>query len=242
MEQWPATDVAVREAYGTFATRYGEWKAAIEMSVVYGVGAETVRKRLRQAGVRTRTRRRASKPSPDELREIYAQLVAEHGQRQSIGQLAKRYDVVYITARQWLLDAGLHEVTPQTPRRPITTPCPCGAKATTRYKDQDPPLCFRCYMRTYASDSNPGYHRTCREYVADIKKDAVCADCGGKFPPCVLDFDHVPERGPKLFNIGTSDVSIKRLEAEIAKCDIVCANCHRIRTWLSRGKSLDEAV
>jgi hypothetical protein len=44
-----------------------------------------------------------------------------------------------------------------------------------------------------------------------------------------MDFDHV--RGRKLFNIGASlsTVSLVRLLKEIAKCEIVCANCHRLR-------------
>jgi hypothetical protein len=55
-------------------------------------------------------------------------------------------------------------------------------------------------------------------------------DCGIKWPKECMDFDHV--RGAKLYNIGTSCrwVSTEKLEAEIAKCDIVCACCHRIRT------------
>ena len=62
-------------------------------------------------------------------------------------------------------------------------------------------------------------------------KDVPCKDCGGRFPSECMDFDHV--RGPKLFNVGTcsrNGVSETRLDAEIAKCEIVCANCHRIRT------------
>lgn len=59
-----------------------------------------------------------------------------------------------------------------------------------------------------------------------------CMDCGGIFPPYVMDFDH---RDPKtkLFNLGAGKSLLKNralLEAEVAKCDIVCVNCHRIRT------------
>jgi hypothetical protein len=44
-----------------------------------------------------------------------------------------------------------------------------------------------------------------------------------------MDFDHV--RGEKLFNIGqTLSVAMPKFLTEISKCDIVCANCHRIRT------------
>jgi hypothetical protein len=64
-------------------------------------------------------------------------------------------------------------------------------------------------------------------------KAVPCADCGGCFPPCVMDFDHV--RGKKLFPIGAADSrSLPVLLREIAKCEVVCANCHRIRTWITR--------
>lgn len=66
-----------------------------------------------------------------------------------------------------------------------------------------------------------------RAIVADAKVGG-CVDCGIK-DVRVLDFDHV--RGVKLFTIGNKNsLSEKRLRAEIAKCEVVCANCHRIRT------------
>ena len=44
-----------------------------------------------------------------------------------------------------------------------------------------------------------------------------------------MDFDHI--RGKKLHNVAwLVNVSERRLLEEIAKCDLVCANCHRIRT------------
>jgi hypothetical protein len=61
-------------------------------------------------------------------------------------------------------------------------------------------------------------------------KNVPCMDCGGVYPTCVMDFDHV--RGVKLFNIAkvASRAGAADLLAEIAKCDVVCSNCHRIRT------------
>ena len=49
--------------------------------------------------------------------------------------------------------------------------------------------------------------------------------------PHVMDFDHVGEG--KVLNIGrmrSSGHSLEEIEAEIAKCELVCANCHRERT------------
>jgi hypothetical protein len=67
-------------------------------------------------------------------------------------------------------------------------------------------------------------------------KDRPCMDCGGSFPVACMDFDHV--RGEKKFDL--SDMkshSQASLLAEVAKCDVVCACCHRIRTEQSRSGS-----
>lgn len=57
-------------------------------------------------------------------------------------------------------------------------------------------------------------------------------DCGGVFPVCAMDLDHRPGEDKAITPSamvarGWSD---ERVQAEIAKCDVVCANCHRIRT------------
>jgi hypothetical protein len=59
-------------------------------------------------------------------------------------------------------------------------------------------------------------------------------DCG-EGDPVVLDFDHV--RGEKLFSVskGLTDRSFDTLVAEMAKCEVVCANCHRRRTARRAG-------
>lgn len=75
-----------------------------------------------------------------------------------------------------------------------------------------------------------------RNLIAEIK-DVPCADCGVKYPPYVMDFDHVS--GDKEFNIGSKSHgrSVEKVLEEISKCEIVCANCHRIRTHERRTDS-----
>src|ERR1700688_2882855 len=62
-------------------------------------------------------------------------------------------------------------------------------------------------------------------YDLDRLKNRPCMDCGGWFEPCQMDWDHV--RGIKLCSISAlrSQRARKRLVEEIAKCDLVCANC-----------------
>ena len=71
----------------------------------------------------------------------------------------------------------------------------------------------------------------------DEMKRAPCKDCSNTYPPECMDFDHIPERGPKLFAVSRAVPSYKqadKIRDEIKKCDLVCANCHRIRTRLRR--------
>lgn len=67
-----------------------------------------------------------------------------------------------------------------------------------------------------------------RRLLAELKS-APCTDCGIKYPPYVMDFDHV--KGQKVR--GVSQIlryGEAAMMAEIKKCELVCANCHRIRT------------
>ena len=64
-------------------------------------------------------------------------------------------------------------------------------------------------------------------------KSVPCMDCGVSYPYYAMDFDH---RGEKegLVSVMINTLSPNRIRAEMAKCDVVCANCHRIRTYGGR--------
>lgn len=68
-----------------------------------------------------------------------------------------------------------------------------------------------------------------RLFIGGLKKDIPCADCGIVHPPHVMEFDHV--RGEKLRAISLMvNYRRERVVTEIAKCDLVCCACHRVRT------------
>ena len=92
--------------------------------------------------------------------------------------------------------------------------------------------CWREYQRARdAQGAQHGYRLKARQHL-DSLKTTPCVDCGNSFPPCVMDFDHV--RGEKVTSVSRMlRWSRERLLAEIAKCDLVCSNCHRLRTHLS---------
>lgn len=61
-------------------------------------------------------------------------------------------------------------------------------------------------------------------------KNGPCSDCGGSFDPVVMEFDHRPGE-VKLFSMSSfRRKTLDEVVAEIAKCDVVCSNCHRLRT------------
>jgi hypothetical protein len=75
-----------------------------------------------------------------------------------------------------------------------------------------------------------------RADLLDQLRSVPCADCGGRFAQCSMDFDH---RDPTTKFKGVTRMifgSIERMLAEAEKCDIVCANCHRLRTFDRRSK------
>ena len=60
-------------------------------------------------------------------------------------------------------------------------------------------------------------------------KAKPCMDCGVQYQPYAMEFDHRPGEN-KSFLISTTDVRREELLAEVAKCDVVCVLCHRLRT------------
>lgn len=72
--------------------------------------------------------------------------------------------------------------------------------------------------------------------VTDAAKSVPCARCGGSFPVVVMDFHH-RDPATKLFTVAAGNRrKLTDVIAEIAKCDVLCANCHRIVEWgESRG-------
>jgi hypothetical protein len=92
------------------------------------------------------------------------------------------------------------------------------------YKD---PEKQRKYQAKWKRDKN----NFMRKYVWS-QKDKPCADCGVKYSPWVMDFDHV--RGVKIQNVAYLAMTKNRdaVLEEIAKCDVVCSNCHRERTYI----------
>jgi hypothetical protein len=70
----------------------------------------------------------------------------------------------------------------------------------------------------------------------DKLKDKPCLDCGNRFPPYVMDFDHLYNKKRNVSRMIYATASRKAILEEISKCELVCSNCHRIRTFSREQK------
>lgn len=70
-----------------------------------------------------------------------------------------------------------------------------------------------------------------------LKESRPCMDCL-HWPYYVMHFDHA--RGDKTFNISRKygDLGKEKLGDELGKCDLVCANCHAVRTHMRSSSSI----
>jgi ribosomal protein S20 len=77
---------------------------------------------------------------------------------------------------------------------------------------------------------NKNYRERVRNYVREIKESFPCQDCNTLYPYYVMEFDHLHSKEKSvawLTSHGTMDQVIK----EIEKCELICSNCHKVRTW-----------
>lgn len=68
-----------------------------------------------------------------------------------------------------------------------------------------------------------------RAWVHNYKESRPCVDCGDYYPYYVMDFDHLGNKVAEVSRIMRRN-NITNIKAEIEKCELVCSNCHRIRT------------
>ena len=86
---------------------------------------------------------------------------------------------------------------------------------------------------------NKKYREKMRKWYNDLKSTMSCMDCGESHIACIV-FHH---RNPKEKRFNVADrqsvtSSKKRLLEEIAKCDVLCSNCHRKRHYEMRQQKL----
>jgi hypothetical protein len=76
-----------------------------------------------------------------------------------------------------------------------------------------------------------------QEFINMIKQ-GPCMDCGNTFPTCAMDLDHVKgEKKDDISGLIGSGSTLRILMEEVDKCELVCANCHRVRTYNRRKQN-----
>lgn len=75
-----------------------------------------------------------------------------------------------------------------------------------------------------------------REFVLNYLRKHPCVD-GEEANPVVLEFDHrkSEEKLGNVADLAINGVSLSNLVSEMEKCDVRCANCHRIKTAKEEG-------
>lgn len=93
-------------------------------------------------------------------------------------------------------------------------------------------LYTRAYYRGHKEQvfrRNEKRYKSRQRFLDALKRTAGCIDCGYNESAVALDFDHV--RGVKEYNISKNiGLAWDKLLSEISKCDVRCANCHRVVT------------
>lgn len=98
--------------------------------------------------------------------------------------------------------------------------------------------CFRSYSKRYYEEHkaetfarNQRTRRRQKLKLLELKAQSPCTDCGNKFHPFIMEFDHT-DPSNKLFPVGRAGGrSGTQISKEMEKCELVCANCHKMRTF-----------
>ncbi len=78
------------------------------------------------------------------------------------------------------------------------------------------------------------HRKMLRDWVWAYLLAHPCVDCG-ESDPLVLQFDHQRDKVTEVCNMIRRCFPLRRVEAEITKCEVRCANCHQRKTARERG-------
>lgn len=95
--------------------------------------------------------------------------------------------------------------------------------------------CIRRYSRDHYDKDKRAEYTTYRSLrlraIVRIAKARPCLDCKREYPYYVMDFDHVAQdKKGTISTLVRDGVTEQVLRDEISKCEVVCSNCHRVRT------------
>lgn len=87
-------------------------------------------------------------------------------------------------------------------------------------------------LRKLVTKNNTTNRIAANKFMTAMAKAIPCTDCSSRYPTHVMDFDHLNPEDKKhlVSNISSKNYKTSKVFAEILKCEVVCANCHRQRT------------
>jgi hypothetical protein len=101
--------------------------------------------------------------------------------------------------------------------------------------------CFTAYFRArgdlhrrQSRGAKAARQNALRAHVLEYLRREACVDCQEP-DPVVLEFDHVGQKSASISALVAHTATKSSLKAEIALCEVVCANCHRRRTARRAG-------
>ena len=107
-------------------------------------------------------------------------------------------------------------------------------------------LCRRNYTKQHYKDNidksrkRNNARRAARvEWLANIKRDKPCEDCGAIYEPYCMDFDHLGNKIKCVSRMVLENIPKKIVLEEIQKCDLVCVLCHNNRTRIRLDKKYE---
>jgi mono/diheme cytochrome c family protein len=176
---------------------------------------------------------------------------------QTLRAIANELGIALSTASLWVRD-----VRPAQPRKRLEPVAAVDAQEAASYRrcgrcHRDLPLasfnrhrdghqwwCRECYATYFRSkgqlhrdqsrSARTRRRKEARRFVDEYAADRHCSDCG-ESDAAVLEFDHLRGKRGNVADLIRAGASVRRLERELANCDVVCANCHRIRTATRAG-------
>lgn len=95
--------------------------------------------------------------------------------------------------------------------------------------------CRRAKSQRYRRDNYAKVRADTERRRAEIRafmveaKSKPCADCGQSYPHYVMDFHHERDKEFLVSRFASTGYPLARIQAEIEKCALLCANCHRLR-------------
>lgn len=84
--------------------------------------------------------------------------------------------------------------------------------------------------KSYYYKRNAENQRKLQQLIAELK-NRPCHDCGVKYPHYLMDFDHTNAKNHNVSEMVFQGFSEQNVRKEAEKCNVVCSNCHRRRTW-----------